>query len=66
MLEMGSAYLPVDESWDNYIRDSDNTFEDLEKEMKGILMKLANETCNYQHGKRFVGNFYCVSKLNVF
>ncbi|XP_031557247.1 DNA polymerase subunit gamma-1-like [Actinia tenebrosa] len=56
MLEMGSAYLPVDESWDNYIRDSDNTFEDLEKEMKGILMKLANETCNYQHGKRYQQN----------
>lgn len=59
MLEMGSAYLPVNESWDGYIRDADNTFEDLEKEMKGILMKLANEACNYQHGQR-----YCLSSLS--
>ena len=53
MLEMGSAYLPVDRSWENYIRDADDTYEDLEKEMKCSLMKLADETCNYLHGKRF-------------
>ena len=50
---MGSAYLPVDRSWENYIRDADDTYEDLEKEMKCSLMKLADETCNYLHGKRF-------------
>ena len=53
MLEMGSAYLPVDRSWENYIRDADDTYEDLEKEMKCSLIKLADETCNYLHGKRF-------------
>ncbi|PFX16645.1 DNA polymerase subunit gamma-1 [Stylophora pistillata] len=53
MLEMGSAYLPVDRSWENYIRDADDTYEDLEKEMKCSLMKLADETCNYLHGKRY-------------
>lgn len=50
---MGSAYLPVDRSWENYIQDADDTYEDLEKEMKCSLMKLADETCNYLHGKRF-------------
>ena len=50
---MGSAYLPVDRSWENYIRDADDTYEDLEKEMKCSLMKLADETCNYLHGRRF-------------
>ena len=54
MLEMGSAYLPVDRSWENYIRDADDTYEDLEKEMKCSLMKLADDSCNYLHGKRFV------------
>ena len=51
---MGSAYLPVDRSWENYIRDADDTYEDLEKEMKCSLMKLADDSCNYLHGKRFV------------
>lgn len=53
MLEMGSAYLPVDRSWENYIRDADDTYEDLEKEIKCSLMKLADDSCNYLHGKRF-------------
>ena len=53
MLEMGSAYLPVNHSWENYIRDADNTYDDLENEMKCSLMKLADDTCNYLHGKRF-------------
>ena len=53
MLEMGSAYLPVNQSWENYIRDADNTYDDLENEMKCSLMKLADDTCNYLHGKRF-------------
>ena len=53
MLEMGSAYLPVNHSWENYIRDADNTYDDLENEMKRSLMKLADDTCNYLHGKRF-------------
>ncbi|XP_074606134.1 DNA polymerase subunit gamma-1-like [Acropora palmata] len=53
MLEMGSAYLPVDRSWENYIRDADDTYEDLEKEMKCSLMKLADDCCNYLHGERY-------------
>ena len=72
MLEMGSAYLPVDRSWENYIRDADDTYEDLEKEMKCSLMKLADDTCNYLHGKRFptffLSNFpnsYCSYKYSI-
>ena len=54
MLEMGTAFLPVNHTWENYIRDADDTYEDLEKEMKCSLMKLADESCNYLHGERLV------------
>ena len=60
---MGSAYLPVDRSWENYIRDADDTYEDLEKEMKCSLMKLADDTCNYLHGKRFAHSSCPTSKI---
>lgn len=53
MLEMGTAFLPVNHTWENYIRDADDTYEDLEKEMKCSLMKLADESCNYLHGERY-------------
>ena len=52
MLEMGSAYLPVEQSWDNYVADADNAFEDLENEVKKSLMKLANDSCRYLHHNR--------------
>ena len=53
MLEMGTAYLPVDQSWDSYLRDADNAFDDLENEVKKTLMKLANDCCRYLHNKRY-------------
>ncbi|XP_048583688.1 DNA polymerase subunit gamma-1-like isoform X2 [Nematostella vectensis] len=53
MLEMGSAYLPIDQSWDSYLRDCNDTYEDLEQEMKGSLMHLADEACNYHHDRRY-------------
>ena len=52
MLEMGTSYLPIDDSWERYIKDSNETYEDLENEMKNTLMKLAEDSCRLVHKKR--------------
>lgn len=54
MLEMGTAYLPIDNSWERYIKDTNETYEDLENEMKNTLMKLAEDSCRLIHNKRLV------------
>eukprot|EP00794_Sanderia_malayensis_P010229 gene10229-11278_t len=53
MLEMGSAYLPIDDSWEQYIQDSKETYDDLEDEMKNTLMKLAEDSCRSIENKRY-------------
>lgn len=54
MMEMGTAYLPINQNWNRYIQLSDSVYQDLQKEMKANLMKLANEACQNIHGHRFV------------
>ena len=49
MLEMGVAYLPVNQSWEKYIADCEDTYEDLEREMKSSLMRLADNACHLLH-----------------
>lgn len=49
MLEMGVAYLPVNHSWEKYIADCENTYDDLEREMKSSLMRLADNACHLLH-----------------
>jgi DNA polymerase gamma 1 len=43
------AYLPVNQSWEKYIADCEDTYEDLEKEMKSSLMRLADNACHLLH-----------------
>ncbi|XP_038067395.1 DNA polymerase subunit gamma-1-like [Patiria miniata] len=44
-LEMGQAYLPVNHNWERYLRESQETYDDLQQEMKLALMHLANDAC---------------------
>eukprot|EP00795_Rhopilema_esculentum_P006484 gene6484-11938_t len=53
MLEMGTSYLPIDDSWERYIKDSNEAYDDLENETKTILMKLAEDSCRLIHNKRY-------------
>ncbi|KAH8335954.1 hypothetical protein KR074_012591 [Drosophila pseudoananassae] len=46
MLEMGSAYLPVNSNWERYIRESQLTYEDLNIEAKHHLGRRAEEACS--------------------
>ncbi|XP_041650952.1 DNA polymerase subunit gamma-1 [Cheilinus undulatus] len=45
MLEMGVSYLPVNHNWKRYLEDSEDTYEELQREMKKSLMALADDAC---------------------
>ncbi|CAG0917890.1 unnamed protein product, partial [Notodromas monacha] len=49
MLEMGTAYLPVDLNWKKYLRRADSTYRDLEADVKYLLMEKAYEACQMMH-----------------
>lgn len=53
MLELGSAYLPVNSNWRRYIEEADSTFEDLSHESKAILSKRAAEVCRLMHDGKY-------------
>jgi DNA polymerase gamma 1 len=53
MLELSIAYLPVNQSWLQYIRDSNEVHNDLEAEAKILLAKKANEACRLLHNDEY-------------
>lgn len=46
MLELGSAYLPVNSSWERYINECNLTYQELEIESRYQLSKRADENCS--------------------
>ncbi|XP_053616538.1 DNA polymerase subunit gamma-1, mitochondrial [Plodia interpunctella] len=50
MLELGSAYLPVNSNWLQYIDSAETVFEDLKLESRQLLSQKADEAC------RLMGN----------
>ncbi|XP_071477444.1 DNA polymerase subunit gamma-1-like [Diadema antillarum] len=53
MLEMGQAYLPVNQNWERYLQEAQETYDHLQQEMKQSLMHIANDACNLLHHDRF-------------
>ncbi|XP_020637366.3 DNA polymerase subunit gamma-1 [Pogona vitticeps] len=53
MLEMGVSYLPVNQNWERYLDEAQLTYEELQKEMKKSLMKLADDACQLLHEERY-------------
>ncbi|XP_025856865.1 DNA polymerase subunit gamma-1 isoform X2 [Vulpes vulpes] len=53
MLEMGVSYLPVNQNWERYLAEAQNTYEELQWEMKKSLMDLANDACQLLSGERY-------------
>ncbi|KAH7100204.1 DNA polymerase family A-domain-containing protein [Auriculariales sp. MPI-PUGE-AT-0066] len=43
VLSMGSAFLPVNEEWQNYITNAEKLFQELEQDVKGVLQNLVSE-----------------------
>ncbi|CAN9499145.1 unnamed protein product [Ophioblennius macclurei] len=53
MLEMGVSYLPVNQSWGRYLEDSQDVYEELEREMRKSLMTLADDACQLLQDDRY-------------
>lgn len=53
MLELGSAYLPVNSNWTRYINECNLTYEDLNIESKCLLAERANNACKMAHENAF-------------
>ncbi|XP_060892582.1 DNA polymerase subunit gamma-1 [Labrus mixtus] len=53
MLEMGVSYLPVNQNWGRYLEDSEDTYEELQREMKKSLMALADDACQLLQDERY-------------
>ncbi|XP_037308034.2 DNA polymerase subunit gamma-1 [Pungitius pungitius] len=53
MLEMGVSYLPVNQNWRRYLEDSQDIYEELQREMKKSLMSLADDACQLLQDDRY-------------
>ncbi|XP_029952394.1 DNA polymerase subunit gamma-1 [Salarias fasciatus] len=53
MLEMGVSYLPVNQSWKRYLEDSQDVYDELEREMRKSLMTLADDACQLLQDDRY-------------
>lgn len=53
MLELGTAYLPINSNWQRYIQESEQAYEDLESEGKILLAQKADQACRLLHDKHY-------------
>ncbi|XP_067649163.1 DNA polymerase subunit gamma-1-like [Haliotis asinina] len=53
MLEMGTSYLPVNTNWERYIQQSNTTYSEMQRELKNLLMSLANDACALLENDRY-------------
>lgn len=53
ILELGTAYLPVNSNWTRYIDDCEQVFDDLQTESKLLLMRRADQACQLLHEERY-------------
>lgn len=49
MLEIGLAYLPINNNWERYKKDADSSYEDLNTQSKLLLAKRAEAVCQLMH-----------------
>ncbi|XP_052749870.1 DNA polymerase subunit gamma-1, mitochondrial isoform X2 [Galleria mellonella] len=53
MLELGSAYLPVNSNWLQYIDSAETVFEDLKLESRQLLSRKADEACQLMKNEAY-------------
>ncbi|KAG8201058.1 hypothetical protein JTE90_002733 [Oedothorax gibbosus] len=53
LLEMSSAYLPINQNWERYLQEAQSTYDDLQKELKLSLVHLANDACSLLQNDSF-------------
>ncbi|CAH2088262.1 unnamed protein product [Euphydryas editha] len=58
MLELGSAYLPVNTNWLQYIESAETVFEDLKLESRQILSSKADENCRLMENDAYKNDLW--------
>lgn len=53
MLEISMAYLPVNRNWNQYLENSEQTYQDLGVESRFQLARQADEACSLLHNDRY-------------
>lgn len=53
MIELGTAYLPVNSNWNRYISECNLTYEDLNIESKCLLSQRADNACKLAHDESY-------------
>ena len=53
MLEMSTAYLPINDNWPKYINKSNETSDNLEGKIQESLMKLADDALEYAADEKY-------------
>lgn len=53
MLELSTAYLPVNSNWNRYLTDAQQTFDDLDSEARFLLARRADEVCQMLHENKY-------------
>ncbi|KAL1459384.1 hypothetical protein WDU94_011370 [Cyamophila willieti] len=58
MLELSTAFLPVNNNWLKYFNESCQTFNDLNVEMKSLLMDKCDQSCSLLHDEKYKENLW--------
>uniref|UniRef100_A0A8D8WS17 DNA polymerase subunit gamma-1 n=1 Tax=Cacopsylla melanoneura TaxID=428564 RepID=A0A8D8WS17_9HEMI len=58
MLELSTAFLPVNNNWLKYFHESCQTFNDLNVEMKSLLMDKCDQACSLLHDEKYKENLW--------
>lgn len=53
MLEMSTAYLPINRNWQRYLQDSEDTYRDLENELTQSLKREADRATHMMTDKSY-------------
>lgn len=53
MLELSTAYLPINANWRRYISESEQVFDDLESEGRILLARRADQACQLLHNDKY-------------
>lgn len=53
MLELSTAYLPINSNWNRYISSSDEAYEDFDTEAKMLLARRADQACQLLHQDKY-------------
>jgi DNA polymerase gamma 1 len=60
MLELSTAYLPVNSNWNRYIANSEQAYEDLDIEGRILLARRADQACELLHDEKYKEDLWLV------